>query len=343
MFWGSAAAKPVIDAATLPLWPMYYKAMRAGQAPSTLKPTEYAVDEKINNKIVLWRGDITQLKIGAIVNAANSDLWPGGGVCGAIHRAAGARLSQECDKKAPCDTGQTVITGGYKLPATHVLHSVGPTNRSNDLLTSCYRTLLDVSKQNKVRSICTCCISTGIFGFPNRRACEIALSTVRKWLEVPENFAAIDLFVFCTFMIEDVNLYDELTPVYFPVELREPAEAPPAQPGEETKMAVDTEVASGPVPATASLAPNPVEADGPTGGVKRSLEVIEGPSQENGVSASNGHAPASNGHAPASNGHVPASNGHAPDSSACSSAVSSPASFGPSSASSLSSSTSSCS
>jgi O-acetyl-ADP-ribose deacetylase (regulator of RNase III) len=225
-------AKTIVDATALPKWPSYYQAMRAGKTTPP-RPALFAVNEAINEKIVLWRGDITALKIGAIVNAANSDLWAGGGICGAIHKAAGPRLEQACDKIGFCPTGSTVRTDGFKLPAANVFHSVGPTNRSPEALQSCYQTIMECCVKHKVRSVCMCCISTGIFGFPNEPASIIALSTVRRFLEVPENFAAIDMVVFCTFLIEDVKLYDEFTQVFFPVEASQVA---PQEPDPEPSM-----------------------------------------------------------------------------------------------------------
>lgn len=210
--------KAPIKATALPRWSVQYHSLRASKDAPKLEPGVFEVNPVINEKIALWRGDITALEIDGIVNAANSDLWAGGGICGAIHRAAGSRLEQACDKIGSCPTGNTVITPGFKLPSKYVLHSVGPTNKSPDALESCYRTIMECCVKHKVRSVCMCCISTGIFGFPNEPACIIALSTVRKFLENPENQKAIDLVVFCTFMIEDVKLYDQFTPMFFPVE-----------------------------------------------------------------------------------------------------------------------------
>ncbi|OUM67423.1 hypothetical protein PIROE2DRAFT_5174, partial [Piromyces sp. E2] len=133
------------------------------------------------------RGDITSLEVDAIVNAANSQLLPGGGVCGAIHSRAGRQLAEECYKIGYCDTGDAVITKGYKLPAKHVIHTVGPTNGDGEKLRSCYIRCLEVLVENNLRSIAFNCISTGIYGFPNDKASHIALKTVREWLETGDN------------------------------------------------------------------------------------------------------------------------------------------------------------
>lgn len=143
------------------------------------------VDEELNGKIALWKGDMTKLKIGAIVNAANRSLMGGGGIDGAIHAAAGFDLKMECKTLGGCEIGKTKRTGAYNLPCDHILHTVGPvyngSNKCAELLSSCYWTCLEVARANCIRSVCFCCISTGIYGYPNRSAAEIALQTVRKW------------------------------------------------------------------------------------------------------------------------------------------------------------------
>jgi O-acetyl-ADP-ribose deacetylase (regulator of RNase III) len=139
------------------------------------------VRNEFNDKISLWQGDVTLLQIDAIVNAANETLRAGGGICGAIHKAAGPDLEKECFTLEGCETGQTKITDAYRLPCKKVLHTVGPIGEQPELLSSCYRTVLDLAVANELRSICFCCISTGIFGYPNEQAAEIALTTVRQW------------------------------------------------------------------------------------------------------------------------------------------------------------------
>ena len=115
-------------------------------------------------KLALWKGDMTKLEIDAIVNAANERLMGGGGIDGAIHRSAGPQLMNECRTLGGCKTGNTKITKGYKLPAKHVLHTVGPIGEQPEALSSCYRTCLDLAVESGLKTVCFCCVSTGIYG-----------------------------------------------------------------------------------------------------------------------------------------------------------------------------------
>jgi len=124
---------------------------------------------------------MTRLEVDAIVNAANIYLLGGGGIDGAIHAAAGRELYNECKKLNGCAIGQAKITKGYNLPAKNVIHTVGPTDGNPNLLRSCYLSCLDLALQHSIRTICFCCIATGIYGFPREPAAKIALTTTREW------------------------------------------------------------------------------------------------------------------------------------------------------------------
>ena len=143
----------------------------------------------VHDRIEVVQGDITKLAVDAIVNAANTSLLGGGGVDGAIHRAAGPELVAECRMLRGCKTGEAKITKGYRLPARHVIHTVGPVwqggrHREDELLRSCYQRSLRLAADKELRSIAFPAISTGIYGFPMDRACRIAVQSVTDFLEV---------------------------------------------------------------------------------------------------------------------------------------------------------------
>lgn len=168
----------------------------------------------LSNKVSLWRGDITSLEIDAIVNAANNALLGGGGVDGAIHRAAGPTLKEECRSLDGCPTGEAKITGGYKLPAKYVIHTVGPVGENAVSLESCYQNSLNLLKEHNLRTIAFPCISTGVYGYPQRKAALVALKTVQKFLFEHQN--SVDRIIFCLFLPEDVSIYENLMHVFFP-------------------------------------------------------------------------------------------------------------------------------
>ncbi len=155
--------------------------------------------------------DITTLEVDAIVNAANTALAPGGGVCGAIHRAAGPELAEACRGLRGCAVGDAKITQGYSLLAKHVIHTVGPVyegggDGKEQMLASCYRRCLEVAHEKGLTSIAFPCISTGIFGYPAREAASIAIQTTTAWLT---SGRAPSRIICCGFAEPDAAIYRE--------------------------------------------------------------------------------------------------------------------------------------
>jgi len=165
---------------------------------------------EVNIEIIL--GDITKQKVDAIVNAANQSLQGGGGVDGAIHQAAGTGLLKECKELNGCKTGEAKITKGYKLPASFVIHTVGPVwhggiNEEEKLLRSCYQNSLKLAEQYKLKTIAFPNISTGIYRFPKELAADIAISEVKSFF-TQESF--IQKVVFVCFDKENFEIYQKL-------------------------------------------------------------------------------------------------------------------------------------
>jgi O-acetyl-ADP-ribose deacetylase (regulator of RNase III) len=158
-------------------------------------------DKSVRDRISVVEGDITKQAVGAIVNAANTTLLGGGGVDGAIHRAAGPELLEECRRLNGCATGQAKITKGYRLPARWVIHTVGPVWRDgnhheDELLASCYQSCFALSRQHGIHSIAFPSISTGAYGFPMERAARIAVSETKKFLENSHSVETVLLVCF---------------------------------------------------------------------------------------------------------------------------------------------------
>jgi O-acetyl-ADP-ribose deacetylase (regulator of RNase III) len=162
--------------------------------------------------ITAIQGNIVTLDVDAIVNAANSTLLGGGGVDGAIHRAAGPELLEECRRLNGCRTGEAVITRGYRLPARHVIHTVGPVWQGGNagepaLLASCYRKSLAVAAKHALETVAFPSISTGAYGYPMEEAAEIAVSTVRDVLSKANSPREV---IFCCYSASDLGVYDAL-------------------------------------------------------------------------------------------------------------------------------------
>jgi len=162
-------------------------------------------------EIEIIQADITGLDVDAIVNAANSSLLGGGGVDGAIHRAAGPELLEECRALGGCPTGQAKITGGYRLPARFVIHTVGPVWHGGQrgeaqLLADCYRNSLRLAVENGLRSIAFPSISTGAYRFPLERACSIALETTHTFIASPGSLQRV---IFTCFSPQDLAIYQQ--------------------------------------------------------------------------------------------------------------------------------------
>ncbi|ORZ26715.1 hypothetical protein BCR41DRAFT_347809 [Lobosporangium transversale] len=185
--------------------------------PKPTQEPDNAPDLIISRLLSLWQGDMTTLKIDAIVNAANESLLGGGGIDGAIHRAAGRELLAECQTLGGCKTGSAKITKGYRLPSRHVIHTVGPIGEKPDLLASCYRNVLDVVRENQLKTVAFCCVSTGVYGYDNTKAAHVALRTVGDWLRENYDYTKqMERVIFCTFLDKDQQIYKKLLPIYFP-------------------------------------------------------------------------------------------------------------------------------
>ena len=165
-----------------------------------------------NEIIKIFKGDITRLDVDAIVNAANTSLLGGGGVDGAIHRAAGPELLEECKTLNGCNTGEAKITRGYNLPAKYVIHTAGPIwsggkNNEEKLLANCYRNSLKLAVENEIRSIAFPALSTGVYHFPLEKATKIALVETKKFLVDNKNITKV---IFVAFDEKTLNVYSRM-------------------------------------------------------------------------------------------------------------------------------------
>jgi O-acetyl-ADP-ribose deacetylase (regulator of RNase III) len=162
--------------------------------------------------VEIFHGDITKLRVDAIVNAANSSLLGGGGVDGAIHRAAGPCLLEECRTLGGCKTGEAKVTKGYNLPARYVIHTVGPVWRGgnfneDELLAGCYRNCLMIADNLKLKSIAFPNISTGVYGFPKERAASIAINEIKHYFREEGKSEKV---IFAVFDMENLKIYQDL-------------------------------------------------------------------------------------------------------------------------------------
>jgi O-acetyl-ADP-ribose deacetylase (regulator of RNase III) len=158
------------------------------------------------------QADITTLNVDAVVNAANESLLPGGGVCGAIHRAAGPELLNECRLLGGCRTGDAKLTKGYRLPARYIIHTVGPVWHGGqrgepELLASCYRRSLALANENRITTLAFPSISTGIYGYPFDEAARIAITATREFAGKTTGLCEV---MFCCFSEGDLNVYGSL-------------------------------------------------------------------------------------------------------------------------------------
>lgn len=165
-----------------------------------------------DNDIKIVVGDITRLTVDAIVNAANTSLLGGGGLDGAIHRAAGKDLLEECKTLGGCNTGKSKMTSAYLLPCKKIIHTVGPVwcggkRGEAELLASCYDTAMSLAEENKLKSIAFPCISTGIYHYPKKDAAEIAIRTIMDHLE---NGRYSGNVIICCFSQEDAEIYQQI-------------------------------------------------------------------------------------------------------------------------------------
>ncbi|MFH4979543.1 hypothetical protein AB6A40_006252 [Gnathostoma spinigerum] len=189
----------------------------------------FNIPSLIASKVSYWKGDITKLEVDAIVNAANHSLLGGGGVDGAIHRAAGRELYEECRTLGGCKTGEAKITKAYNIKHINaIIHTVGPcvggsgfTENHRHELISCYASSMKLAVENNLKSIAFPCISTGVYGYPNEDAASTVCSYMANWLRTGDNASKIGRIIFCVFLPQDETLYMKYLPMYFAEDAKE--------------------------------------------------------------------------------------------------------------------------
>ncbi|KAK0113673.1 hypothetical protein ONS95_013921 [Cadophora gregata] len=212
---------PIIPVAEIPTVSLLYHLKKLAPAIFEKGTEAPKPSQSFNDRIGLIRGDITKLQVGAIVNAANNSLLGGGGVDGAIHRAAGPDLLKECRRLDGCDTGSAKITDAYELPCKKVIHAVGPIYSSRFLeesaedLAGCYTKSLQLAVASDCKSIAFSALSTGVYGYPSNDAAPIAIKAVKDFLE-GEHGDKLERVIFCTFVEKDVDAYNHWLPRFFP-------------------------------------------------------------------------------------------------------------------------------
>ncbi|KAI1747175.1 MACRO domain-containing protein [Xylaria castorea] len=251
------AATRMISADEIPTLDLLYRRQKMG--PSLLGAFNHATSA-YNNRIGIIRGDITTLAVDAIVNAANTSLLGGGGVDGAIHRAAGRELLAECRNLNGCATGSSKITNAYRLPCNKVIHAVGPVysdrypQRCETALRGCYQSALQLAVQNGLKTIAFSAISTGVYGYPSYDAASVACSTVKAFLGA-EYGNKLDKVVFVTFEEKDVRVYNNLLPRFFP-----PEDAPYSDSDDATEeQIIEAEATANQLPSVPQTDPSDTE------------------------------------------------------------------------------------
>lgn len=219
------ARSRLVDLASIPTVAQLYRSRKL--LPANSIDPSFSSSQHLNDTISLVRNDITKLEVDCIVNAANPSLLGGGGVDGAIHRASGPRLLEECSSLGGCETGDAKITQAYNLPCKNVIHTVGPIYDSagrqdpglpEKLLRSCYRTSMQLAVQHGLKTIAFPAISTGVYGYPISLAARAVVQEVRQFLEQtagePESLRRV---IFCNFEPRDMDVYAQNIPSVLPI------------------------------------------------------------------------------------------------------------------------------